>query len=99
MFRISCFGFRIYPSRDGFSAGVTTTSTFSVLRITVNVTGKSGYINGVRSLSGYLRTKDGQFYAFSILMNKVSDAAEIKALQEKIVKAVDTHAAGVAVGQ
>ena len=63
------------------------------------VTGKSGYINGVRSLSGYLRTKDGQFYAFSILMNKVSDAAEIKALQEKIVKAVDTHAAGVAVGQ
>jgi serine-type D-Ala-D-Ala carboxypeptidase/endopeptidase (penicillin-binding protein 4) len=63
------------------------------------VMGKSGYVNGVRSLSGYLRAKDGQFYAFSILMNKVSDAAEIKVLQEKIIKAVDTHAAGLAAGQ
>jgi D-alanyl-D-alanine carboxypeptidase/D-alanyl-D-alanine-endopeptidase (penicillin-binding protein 4) len=63
------------------------------------VLGKSGYINGVRSLSGYLKAKDGQHYAFSILMNKVPDDGTIKILQEKIVKAVDTHAAGLAAGE
>jgi D-alanyl-D-alanine carboxypeptidase/D-alanyl-D-alanine-endopeptidase (penicillin-binding protein 4) len=63
------------------------------------VMGKSGYVNGVRSLSGYLKAKDGQHYAFSILMNKVPDDGTIKTLQEKIVKAVDTHAAGLAAGE
>lgn len=56
------------------------------------VFGKSGYVNGVRSLSGYLQGKDQRWYAFSILMNKVSAAAQVKVLQEQILKAVDTHA-------
>ena len=63
------------------------------------VIGKSGYVSGVRSLSGYLKAKDGQQYAFSILMNKVPDDATVKVLQEKIVKAVDAHASAVAVGE
>ena len=63
------------------------------------VTGKSGYVNGVRSLSGYLKTKDGQHYAFSILMNKVPEDGTIKTLQEKIVKAVDAHASALAAGE
>lgn len=63
------------------------------------VTGKSGYVSGVRSLSGYLKAKDGQHYAFSILMNKVPDDGTIKILQEKIVKAVDAHASTLAAGE
>jgi D-alanyl-D-alanine carboxypeptidase/D-alanyl-D-alanine-endopeptidase (penicillin-binding protein 4) len=63
------------------------------------VSGKSGFVNGVRSLSGYLKAKDGQYYAFAILMNKIPDDPMAKILQEKIVKAVDAHASAVAVGQ
>jgi D-alanyl-D-alanine carboxypeptidase/D-alanyl-D-alanine-endopeptidase (penicillin-binding protein 4) len=63
------------------------------------VFGKSGYVVGVRSLSGYLRAKDGHFYAFSILMNKVPEDGTPKPLQERIVKAIDDHAAVVAAGQ
>ena len=63
------------------------------------VTGKSGFVNGVRSLSGFLKARDGQYYAFSILMNKIPDDPTAKILQEKIVKAVDSHASALAAGQ
>lgn len=48
---------------------------------------KSGYVEGVRTLSGYLKTKAGNWYAFSILMNKAPGSA--KTVQEQIVRAVD----------
>jgi len=60
------------------------------------VIGKSGYVNGVRTLSGFVRTKDGPHYAFSILMNRIPDDPTVKLLQEKIVKAVDAHASALA---
>ena len=60
---------------------------------------KSGYVAGVRSLSGYLRTRDDQWYAFSILMNRVPENPNVKTLQDKIVKAIDNHAAGFADGR
>jgi D-alanyl-D-alanine carboxypeptidase/D-alanyl-D-alanine-endopeptidase (penicillin-binding protein 4) len=63
------------------------------------VVGKSGYINGVRTLSGYVKAKDGHHYAFSILMNRIPEDPNVKVLQEKIVRAVDNHAASVAAGQ
>ena len=63
------------------------------------VVGKSGYINGVRTLSGFLKSKDGQYYAFSILMNHIPDDPTVKVLQERILRAVDDHAASVAAGQ
>jgi len=63
------------------------------------VVGKSGYVSGVRSLSGLLKTKDGTQYAFSILMNHVPDDPTVKILQEKIVKAVDAHASALAKGE
>jgi len=50
---------------------------------------KTGYIDNVRSLSGYLHAKDGQWYAFSILMNGAPLHGNSKALQEAIVKAID----------
>jgi D-alanyl-D-alanine carboxypeptidase/D-alanyl-D-alanine-endopeptidase (penicillin-binding protein 4) len=66
------------------------------------VMGKSGYVEGVSALSGYLKAKDGQWYVFSILMNGVPSGSNsmAKALQEKIVKAIDAESvAGVASGQ
>jgi D-alanyl-D-alanine carboxypeptidase/D-alanyl-D-alanine-endopeptidase (penicillin-binding protein 4) len=63
------------------------------------VFGKSGYVSGVRSLSGYVKAKDGHYYAFSILMNKVPEDGTAKPLQDRIVKSIDDHAAVVAAGQ
>lgn len=55
------------------------------------VFGKSGFVNGVSSLSGYLHARDGQWYVFSILINGIPEKSNsgIKFLQEKIVRAVD----------
>ena len=60
------------------------------------VFGKSGYVNNVRSLSGYLKARDDRYYAFSILINRAPEDPTIKLLQEKIVKAIDAHAAAPA---
>jgi serine-type D-Ala-D-Ala carboxypeptidase/endopeptidase (penicillin-binding protein 4) len=51
---------------------------------------KSGYVAGVFALSGYVRTRDNRYFAFSILMNNVHTNAA-KDLQERIVKAIDQH--------
>ena len=53
---------------------------------------KSGYVAGVSSLSGYVKTKDDRWFAFSILMNGVSDVASAKAIQERVVIAIDRQA-------
>lgn len=52
---------------------------------------KSGYIRGVSSLSGYLQSTRGDWYAFSILMNGVPGGmnSAAKLLQEKIIHAID----------
>jgi serine-type D-Ala-D-Ala carboxypeptidase/endopeptidase (penicillin-binding protein 4) len=52
---------------------------------------KSGYVQGVSALSGYVRTRNDQWYAFSIIMNGVSDIATARMLQETIVAAIDRH--------
>src|SRR5581483_4389260 len=51
---------------------------------------KTGFVNSVSTLSGYLKAADGQWYAFSILINGTTG---VKPIQEKIVKAVDSLAA------
>jgi D-alanyl-D-alanine carboxypeptidase/D-alanyl-D-alanine-endopeptidase (penicillin-binding protein 4) len=56
---------------------------------------KSGYVNRVSALSGYLKAADGQWYAFSILMNDLPQGTNAKAkqVQERILTAVDAELA------
>jgi D-alanyl-D-alanine carboxypeptidase/D-alanyl-D-alanine-endopeptidase (penicillin-binding protein 4) len=48
---------------------------------------KTGYIDGVSNLSGYLEARNGQWYCFSILFNQIPGG--VKPLHERIVKAID----------
>jgi len=51
---------------------------------------KTGYVLGASALSGYLRSKAGQDYAFSILMNRFSGSNyQMKQIQESICTAID----------
>jgi D-alanyl-D-alanine carboxypeptidase/D-alanyl-D-alanine-endopeptidase (penicillin-binding protein 4) len=58
------------------------------------VFGKSGYVNSVSALSGYLKAKDEKWYAFSILMNNLPAGTNnvAKEIQERIVTAIDENA-------
>ena len=58
------------------------------------VFGKSGYVNYVSTLSGYVNTTAGEWYAFSILFNEVPFKTNntAKELQEKIVNAIEVNA-------
>ncbi|MBC7784518.1 MAG: D-alanyl-D-alanine carboxypeptidase/D-alanyl-D-alanine-endopeptidase [Burkholderiales bacterium] len=55
------------------------------------VLGKSGSINRVSTLSGYVNGRDGNWYAFSVLFNDFGGGAGTSAhsLQEKIVLCID----------
>jgi serine-type D-Ala-D-Ala carboxypeptidase/endopeptidase (penicillin-binding protein 4) len=88
--------------RDSLAvAGVdgTMQDRFRGLDLRGRVFAKSGYVANVRSLSGYLKTRDGQWYAFAILMNRVPENPHVKTLQDKIVKAIDSNASGFADGR
>ena len=54
------------------------------------VLAKTGTVNGVSCLSGYLHARDGNWYAFSILMNRLSGGG--KPVQERVVRAIDDAA-------
>jgi D-alanyl-D-alanine carboxypeptidase/D-alanyl-D-alanine-endopeptidase (penicillin-binding protein 4) len=102
MAKVLTFNFHT-PHRDVFRsslavAGVdgTLDGRFRGSDLRGRVFAKSGYVNGVCALSGYLRARDGRWYAFSILMNRVSGLAAMQQIQEKIVKAIDAHAATLA---
>lgn len=71
-------------------------SRFRDTNLRGRVRAKSGYIRGVSALSGYVEARDGHTYAFAILMNNVGDIATCKVLQERIVRAIDTHATATA---
>ena len=62
------------------------------------VFGKSGFVNGVSALSGYLYTRSNTWFAFSILMNGLppQSNSSAKFLQEKIVRAIDNESAELA---
>ncbi|MEP7234311.1 MAG: D-alanyl-D-alanine carboxypeptidase/D-alanyl-D-alanine-endopeptidase, partial [Ignavibacteriota bacterium] len=51
-----------------------------------NVHAKTGFLTGVRCLSGYLKTKDDELLAFSILVNNYSvPTREVNDLQDEII--------------
>ena len=62
------------------------------------VIAKTGFVNGVSCLSGYLRAKDDNWYCFSILFNGIPEGSNsgAKILQERIVRAIDQHALAIA---
>ncbi len=65
---------------------------FRGVRLENALAGKSGYINQVRSLSGYLtNASTGHRVAFSILANDVTNDADASVLRlhEEVVKAAD----------
>lgn len=55
------------------------------------VIGKSGFIDGVSALAGFVKAKDGSTYVFSILFNGIAAGtnSRAKVLQEKIVQTLD----------
>ena len=63
----------------------------SMLDLRGRVFGKSGYVNGVSTLSGYVKAKDEQWYAFSILLNQCYDIGAAKGIQEMIIRAIDRN--------
>ncbi|MFG0327411.1 MAG: D-alanyl-D-alanine carboxypeptidase/D-alanyl-D-alanine-endopeptidase [Phycisphaerales bacterium JB037] len=73
-------------------------SRFARTKLENSVAAKSGSINGVRTLSGYLlNDRTGQGYAFSILINDLplsgSATTNARALHEAIVAVLDEHLA------
>ncbi len=46
-----------------------------------NVRAKTGTVNGVSTLSGYLKARNGHILAFSILMNSITGSASARSLQ------------------
>ncbi len=48
---------------------------------------KTGYIGGVRSLSGYVRTRDGEWLVFAIIYNQIKGSVRpYEALQDEAVR-------------
>ena len=62
------------------------------------VIAKTGFVNGVSCLSGYLHAKDDNWYCFSIMFNGIPEGSNsgAKVLQERIVRAIDQRALAIA---
>ena len=56
-----------------------------------NVMAKTGYLNGVSTLSGYVKARSGKVYAFSLLLNGIKSKWKAERAQDRIVRAVVDH--------
>lgn len=54
--------------------------------LTGKVYAKTGYIKGVKNLSGYAISVDGQVYIFSILVNNLKSTKPANEIQERVCK-------------
>lgn len=88
------------PSRDTYVRGLavggedgTLEHRFTERDLRGKVFAKTGFIEGVSALSGYLQARDGNFYAFSILINGIPPKSNslYKEFQERIVRAVNNN--------
>jgi len=53
------------------------------------VMAKTGYVGKARSLSGYVTARDGEVYAFSMIMNHYNGTtADVNAIQDRILAAI-----------
>lgn len=86
------------PNRDLFLSTLsvggmdgTLENRFTNTPLKNRVFAKSGFIDGVSSLSGYVQTTDNQWYAFSVLFNGIGKGtnATAKKIQEKIVLSLE----------
>ncbi len=79
-------------SRGGVADDGTLAKRFRNLPEGCQVDGKSGYINGVSTLSGFVTTPDGRRWTFSVLCNQNGlNVGNAKTLQERVVNAVALH--------
>jgi D-alanyl-D-alanine carboxypeptidase/D-alanyl-D-alanine-endopeptidase (penicillin-binding protein 4) len=79
-------------SRGGDPTDGTLGRRFGDLPQGCRVDGKSGYISGVSTLSGFVTGPDGRRWSFSVLCNDVAhDIRGAKTLQERVVRAVALH--------
>jgi len=69
----------------------TLSNRFNSKLLAGKVAGKSGFVRGVSALSGYLKSRDGSVYVFSILLNGVPSGQNslAKAMQDRIVAAIE----------
>jgi D-alanyl-D-alanine carboxypeptidase/D-alanyl-D-alanine-endopeptidase (penicillin-binding protein 4) len=85
--------------KDVFSATLpvagkdgTIASRLKATRAEANATAKTGSISNVRALSGYVRTRDGETLAFSILANSVAiPAATVNYITDVAVETLANH--------
>jgi D-alanyl-D-alanine carboxypeptidase/D-alanyl-D-alanine-endopeptidase (penicillin-binding protein 4) len=100
MLRILMYDFNS-PNRDTFLSSLAVAGEDGTLEkrfrgsdLDGRVYAKTGFVNGVSSLSGYVKTKSNQWYAFSILFNNIPmySNSTYKPLQERIVAAIDRNA-------
>jgi serine-type D-Ala-D-Ala carboxypeptidase/endopeptidase (penicillin-binding protein 4) len=61
------------------------------------VIAKTGFVNGVSCLSGYLRARDNEWYCFSIMFNGIPEGSNstAKILEERIVRLIDQHTTAI----